>query len=405
MWVKFQNNPAGRNVGDCAVRAISKALSVDWETAYAMLVAYGYMLSDMPSSDAVSGAVLRKHGFVREALPDTCPEDNASAHGLIARTVFAKPDADETLKVMTGGIIDMEEIVAGYGQELSSAAINALCGIHFFKNGACIPSGGSGGGGVTPEIMAQIENAQWKTEGEVTLFDESVTTVAGDRGNTATLSYAEPITTDTLKVTFNGVKYTCPKISAGISVAYGGVTQTGPDFTEFPFAIISNSEGNMIYTETAGTYTISAVDEGTIYTDEFEKAVKSFTGAVEITGSDAPNKADIAIVTLPANMSAEVQRCIISASGSTFDTETSTLFGNTYIFYKGDTKGYVDNSQAFVSGVLSLYFRDRSNAWAISSRGWVDFATSDQVHILNHVEYYPIAESQIKFYRIGLPTV
>jgi hypothetical protein len=74
MWVKFQNNPAGRNVGDCAVRAISKALSVDWETAYAMLVAYGYMLSDMPSSDAVSGAVLRKHGFVREALPDTCPD-------------------------------------------------------------------------------------------------------------------------------------------------------------------------------------------------------------------------------------------------------------------------------------------------------------------------------------------
>ena len=74
MWVKFQNNPAGRNVGDCAVRAISKALSVGWETAYAMLVAQGYMLADMPSSDAVSGAVLRRHGFIREAIPDTCPD-------------------------------------------------------------------------------------------------------------------------------------------------------------------------------------------------------------------------------------------------------------------------------------------------------------------------------------------
>lgn len=74
MWIKFINNPAGRNVGDCAVRAISVALSLDWEAAYALLVAHGYMLADMPSSDAVSGAVLRHYGFVRESLPDTCPD-------------------------------------------------------------------------------------------------------------------------------------------------------------------------------------------------------------------------------------------------------------------------------------------------------------------------------------------
>lgn len=74
MWVQFLNNPAGRNVGDCSVRAISKALSCDWETAYALLVAHGYMLADMPSSDSVWGAVLRKHGFIRESLPDTCPD-------------------------------------------------------------------------------------------------------------------------------------------------------------------------------------------------------------------------------------------------------------------------------------------------------------------------------------------
>lgn len=74
MWIKFINNPAGRNVGDCAVRAISVALSVDWETAYAMLVAAGFRMCDMPSSDAVSGAVLRQYGFIRESLPDTCPD-------------------------------------------------------------------------------------------------------------------------------------------------------------------------------------------------------------------------------------------------------------------------------------------------------------------------------------------
>lgn len=74
MWKKFQNNPAGRNVGDCAVRAISVALSVDWETAYAQLVGSGFLMCDMPSSDSVWGAVLRKHGFIRESLPDTCPD-------------------------------------------------------------------------------------------------------------------------------------------------------------------------------------------------------------------------------------------------------------------------------------------------------------------------------------------
>jgi len=59
MWKKFNNNPAGRNVGDCAVRAISVALSVDWETAFAELVASAFFMCDMPSSDAVWCAVLR----------------------------------------------------------------------------------------------------------------------------------------------------------------------------------------------------------------------------------------------------------------------------------------------------------------------------------------------------------
>lgn len=74
MWVKYQPNPCGRNVGDCAVRAISKALGMDWETAYAVIVSAGFDMCDMPSSNSVWGAVLRKHGFIRESIPNTCPE-------------------------------------------------------------------------------------------------------------------------------------------------------------------------------------------------------------------------------------------------------------------------------------------------------------------------------------------
>ena len=73
MWKEFNNNPVARRVGDCAVRAISVALDVDWETAYLMLAANGFAMGDMPSADAVWGAVLRQHGFYREAIPDTCP--------------------------------------------------------------------------------------------------------------------------------------------------------------------------------------------------------------------------------------------------------------------------------------------------------------------------------------------
>lgn len=73
-WVWYNPSPAGRNVGDCAVRAIAKALGVDWETAYAMIAKAGFLMADMPSSNGVWGAVLRQNGFVRSSLPPTCPD-------------------------------------------------------------------------------------------------------------------------------------------------------------------------------------------------------------------------------------------------------------------------------------------------------------------------------------------
>lgn len=74
MWIEFNPSPTGRRVGDCAVRAVAKALDVDWEKSYMMLVANGFGMGDMPSSDSVWGSVLRQHGFYREAIPNTCPD-------------------------------------------------------------------------------------------------------------------------------------------------------------------------------------------------------------------------------------------------------------------------------------------------------------------------------------------
>ena len=72
-WRLLNNNPVNRNVGVCAVRAVSVALGVDWETAFAMITENAFQMADMPSSNAVWGSVLRQNGFKRYAVPNTCP--------------------------------------------------------------------------------------------------------------------------------------------------------------------------------------------------------------------------------------------------------------------------------------------------------------------------------------------
>lgn len=73
-WKLFNENPTGRNVGDCAVRAVSVALGVDWETAFALVANMAFQMGDMPSSNAVWGAVLRQNGFSRFIVPNNCPD-------------------------------------------------------------------------------------------------------------------------------------------------------------------------------------------------------------------------------------------------------------------------------------------------------------------------------------------
>ena len=74
VWNQYNPSPTGRNVGDCAVRAVAKALDTDWESAYSMIAANGFQMGDMPSSNSVWGSVLRQHGFSRSAIPNTCPD-------------------------------------------------------------------------------------------------------------------------------------------------------------------------------------------------------------------------------------------------------------------------------------------------------------------------------------------
>ncbi len=74
MWKEYNCNPIRKRVGDCTVRAISKALGQDWETTYVGLSLQGYMMADLPSANAVWGAYLRQKGFRRNIIPEECPD-------------------------------------------------------------------------------------------------------------------------------------------------------------------------------------------------------------------------------------------------------------------------------------------------------------------------------------------
>lgn len=61
-------------VGDCAVRAVAKALNTDWEKAYTELSVMGFTLGDLPNANWIVNAVLKQYGFQRKIIPDTCPD-------------------------------------------------------------------------------------------------------------------------------------------------------------------------------------------------------------------------------------------------------------------------------------------------------------------------------------------
>jgi len=72
-YVYFNNNPQNQRVGDCAVRAVSKALGKTWEDAYSALCSTGFEYCDMPSSNYVWGMLLRRYGFNQKMIPSICP--------------------------------------------------------------------------------------------------------------------------------------------------------------------------------------------------------------------------------------------------------------------------------------------------------------------------------------------
>ena len=85
MFQEYNPNPLHKQVGDCAVRAISKALDISWDKAFAIMTIKAFIIADLPSANSVWGSVLKDHGFSKEIIIDECTAEefcNANSKGI-----------------------------------------------------------------------------------------------------------------------------------------------------------------------------------------------------------------------------------------------------------------------------------------------------------------------------------
>lgn len=123
---------------------------------------------------------------------------------------------------------------------------------------------------ITAEKLNKMDNG-WGGE-NTQLFSETVTT-AGSSMYKATLAYSVTIDADSITVTFDSTEYTCSRIDASGGYYYGGFSTSGPDFTNYPFAIESINGVNKVYTETASTHTIAVAAPALQTSSNFDAAV------------------------------------------------------------------------------------------------------------------------------------
>lgn len=70
----YNPNPYNNLVIDCTVRAISKATGQSWDETYIGLAVEGYVIKDMSNSNRVWGQYVKRLGFEKFSIPNTCPD-------------------------------------------------------------------------------------------------------------------------------------------------------------------------------------------------------------------------------------------------------------------------------------------------------------------------------------------
>lgn len=74
MYIYYNPNPYRRTTSDCVIRAITKLTNEDWDTVFLRLSLVAYEKKDGLEKNYVWGAYLKRLGFKRRFVPDTCPD-------------------------------------------------------------------------------------------------------------------------------------------------------------------------------------------------------------------------------------------------------------------------------------------------------------------------------------------
>lgn len=74
MYIYYNPNPFRRSTSDCVVRAISKITDSDWDSTFIKLSLIAFAKKDNLEKSHVWGSYLKRLGFKRFFVPDTCPD-------------------------------------------------------------------------------------------------------------------------------------------------------------------------------------------------------------------------------------------------------------------------------------------------------------------------------------------
>lgn len=74
MYRPYNPNPDGLVVDDCAIRALCCLEGMSWEDSSLALFLKSYELHDVQTSSNVFNAYLKNIGYIRQQIPNTCPD-------------------------------------------------------------------------------------------------------------------------------------------------------------------------------------------------------------------------------------------------------------------------------------------------------------------------------------------
>ena len=74
MWIFYNPNPLALRKIDCSIRALCAVTGMEWDDVHREVSELARQMGTMAVDDDAWGAFLRRRGWKRASIPDTCPD-------------------------------------------------------------------------------------------------------------------------------------------------------------------------------------------------------------------------------------------------------------------------------------------------------------------------------------------